>query len=168
VTDLTYVPTRTGMAYVCVITDAFSRMIVGWRVASHMRIDMVLDALEMAGRQPSAGCLVGLVTHSDAGSQYTSVRFTKRVDEIGARPSIGSVADSFDNAPMESFWGSMQIELLDRQRWRTILELAIADYIEHFYNPARRHSSLGYLTPDEFETLRSPDNPARTLTTVGQ
>jgi putative transposase len=93
VTDLTYVPTRTGLAYVCFITDAFSRMIVGWRVAAHMRTDMVLDALEMARQVRHAGRLVGLVTHSDAGSQFTSVRFTERLAEIGATPSIGTVAD---------------------------------------------------------------------------
>jgi putative transposase len=102
VTDLTYVATRTGMAYVCFIVDAFSRRIVGWRVAAHMRTDMVLDALEMARRSRGNRRLIGLVTHSDAGSQFTSVRFTERLDEIGARPSIGTVADSFDNG----FFGS--------------------------------------------------------------
>ncbi len=94
VTDLTYVPTRSGMAYVCFIVDAFSRRIVGWRVASNMKTEMVLDALEMARRSRGSRRLVGLVTHSDAGSQFTSVRFTERLDEIGARPSIGTVADS--------------------------------------------------------------------------
>jgi putative transposase len=93
VTDLTYVPTRAGMAYVCFIVDAFSRRIVGWRVAANMRTDMVLDALEMARRSRGGRRLIGLVTHSDAGSQFTSVRFTERLDEIGARPSIGTVAD---------------------------------------------------------------------------
>ena len=93
VTDLTYVPTRSGMAYVCFIVDAFSRRIVGWRVASNMRTEMVLDALEMARRSRGNRRLIGLVTHSDAGSQFTSVRFTERLDEIGARPSIGTVAD---------------------------------------------------------------------------
>jgi len=96
VTDLTYVPTRSGMAYVCFIVDAFCRRIVGWRAASNMRTDMVLDALEMARRSRGSRRLVGLVTHSDAGSQFTSVRFTERLDEIGARPSIGTVADSYD------------------------------------------------------------------------
>ena len=96
VTDLTYVPTRSGMAYVCFIVDAFSRRIVGWRVASNMKTDMVLDALEMARRSRGGRRLVGLVAHADAGSQFTSVRFTERVDEIGARPSIGTVADSYD------------------------------------------------------------------------
>ncbi len=98
VTDLTYVPTRSGMAYVCFIVDAFSRRIVGWRVASNMKTAMVLDALEMARLTRGARRLIGLVTHSDAGSQFTSVRFTERLDEIGARPSIGTVADSLDNA----------------------------------------------------------------------
>ena len=99
VTDLTYVPTRTGMAYVCFIVDAFSRRIVGWRVASNMRTEMVLDALEMARRSRGNRRLIGLVTHSDAGSQFTSVRFTERLDEIGARPSIGTVADSLRQRP---------------------------------------------------------------------
>ena len=96
VTDLTYVPTRAGMAYVCFIVDAFSRRIVGWRVATHMRTDMVLDALEMARRARGGRRLVGLIAHSDAGSQFTSVRFCERLDEIGARPSIGTVGDSYD------------------------------------------------------------------------
>ena len=93
VTDLTYVPTRSGMAYVCFIVDAFSRMIVGWRVASNMKTEMVLEALEMARAKRGATRLVGLIAHSDAGSQFTSVRFTERLEEIGARPSIGTVAD---------------------------------------------------------------------------
>ncbi len=96
VTDLTYVPTRSGMAYVCFIVDAFSRRIVGWRVAANMKTDMVLDALEMARRSRGSRRLVGLVAHADAGSQFTSVRFTERLEEIGARPSIGTVADSYD------------------------------------------------------------------------
>jgi Integrase core domain/HTH-like domain len=98
VTDLTYVPTRSGMAYVCLIVDAFSRRIVGWRVAANMKTEMVLDALEMARVSRGGRRLVGLVAHSDAGSQFTSVRFTERLDEIGARPSIGTVADSYDKA----------------------------------------------------------------------
>jgi len=93
VTDLTYVPTRSGMGYVCFIVDAFSRRIVGWRVAANMKTEMVLDALEMARASRGGRRLAGLVTHSDAGSQFTSVRFTERLDEIGARPSIGTVAD---------------------------------------------------------------------------
>ncbi|MCP5025170.1 MAG: IS3 family transposase, partial [Actinomycetia bacterium] len=110
VTDLTYVPTRSGMAYVCFIVDAFSRRIVGWRVASNMRTEMVLDALEMARRSRGNHRLVGLVTHSDAGSQFTSVRFTERLEEIGARPSIGTVADSYDNALAETTNGLYKTE----------------------------------------------------------
>ena len=91
-------PTRSGMAYVCFIVDAFSRRIVGWRVASNMKTDMVLEALEMARRSRGGRRLTGLVAHSDAGSQFTSVRFTERLEEIGARPSIGTVADSYDKA----------------------------------------------------------------------
>ena len=102
VTDLTYVPTWSSMAYVCFIVDAFSRRIVGWRVATHMRTEMVLDALEMACTSRGGRRLVGLIAHADAGSQFTSVRFTERLDEIGARPSIGTVADSFDNALAET------------------------------------------------------------------
>ena len=110
VTDLTYVPTRTGMGYVCFIVDAFSRRIVGWRVAAHMRTDMVLDALEMARRSRGSRRLVGLVAHADAGSQFTSVRFTERLDEIGARPSIGTVADSYDNDLAETINGLYKTE----------------------------------------------------------
>jgi len=102
VTDLTYVPTRSGMAYVCFIVDAFSRRIVGWRVAANLKTDMVLDGLDMARRSRGHRRLIGLVAHSDAGSQFTSVRFTERLDEIGARPSIGTVADSLDNALAET------------------------------------------------------------------
>ena len=110
VTDLTYVPTRSGMAYVCFIVDAFSRRIVGWRVAANMKTDMVLDALEMARRSRGSRRLVGLVAHADAGSQFTSVRFTERLEEIGAHPSIGTVADSYDNALAETTNGLYKTE----------------------------------------------------------
>jgi len=110
VTDLTYVPTRSGMAYVCFIVDAFSRRIVGWTAASNMKTQMVLDALEMARRSRGNHRLVGLVAHSDAGSQFTSVRFTERLDEIGARPSVGTVADSYDNALAETTNGLYKAE----------------------------------------------------------
>ncbi|MCB9423501.1 MAG: IS3 family transposase, partial [Actinobacteria bacterium] len=130
VTDLTYVPTRSGMAYVCFIVDAFSRRIVGWRVASHMRTEMVLDALEMARRSRGNRRLIGLVTHSDAGSQFTSVRFTERLDEIGARPSIGTVADSYDNALAETTNGLYKTECVygpDAPRpWADVDELELA------------------------------------------
>jgi putative transposase len=156
VTDLTYVPTRTGMAYVCFIVDAFSRMIVGWRVAANMRTEMVLDALEMARRSRGGRRLVGLVAHSDAGSQFTSVRFTERLDELGARPSIGTVADSFDNALAETTNGLYKTECVhgpDAPRhWDDVdeLELATLSWV-HWFNDQRLHSHCGDVPPTEFE-----------------
>ena len=128
VTDLTYVPTRSGMAYVCFIVDAFSRRIVGWTVASNMKTQMVLDALEMARRSRGSRRLVGLVTHSDAGSQFTSVRFTERLDEIGARPSIGTIADSYDNALAETTNGLYKTECVygpDATGWDDVDQLEL-------------------------------------------
>jgi len=156
VTDLTYVPTRSGMAYVCFIVDAFSRRIVGWRVASNMRTEMVLDALEMARQSRGGRRLVGLVAHSDAGSQFTSVRFTERLDEIGARPSIGTVADSFDNALAETMNGLYKTECVygpDAPRpWDDVdeLELATLSWV-HWFNHDRLHSHCGDVPPAEFE-----------------
>ena len=156
VTDLTYVPTRTGMAYVCFIVDAFSRRIVGWRVASHMRTDMVLDALEMARRSRGGHRLIGLVTHSDAGSQFTSVRFTERLDEIGARPSIGTVADSFDNALAETTNGLYKAECVRGPDapavWDDVdqLELETLAWV-HWFNEDRLHGHCDDVPPAEFE-----------------
>jgi putative transposase len=155
VTDLTYVPTRSGMAYVCFIVDAFSRMIVGWRVAPNMRTEMVLDALEMARRSRGARRLIGLVTHSDAGSQFTSVRFTERLDEIGARPSIGTVADSFDNALAETVNGLYKAECVygpDADGWDDVdaLELATLSWV-HWFNHDRLHGHCDDLPPAEYE-----------------
>jgi putative transposase len=156
VTDLTYVPTRSGMAYVCFIIDAYSRRIVGWRVASNMKTDMVLDALEMARRSRGARRLIGLVAHSDAGSQFTSVRFTERLDEIGARPSIGTVADSYDNALAETTNGLYKTELVygpDATGWDDVdqLELATLSWV-HWFNEHRLHSHCDDIPPAEFET----------------
>jgi putative transposase len=155
VTDLTYVPTRSGMAYVCFIVDAFSRRIVGWRVAAHMRTEMVLDALEMARAARGPRRMVGLVAHSDAGSQFTSVRFTERLDEIGARPSIGTVADSFDNALAETINGLYKAECVygpDAQGWGDVdhVELATLGWV-HWFNEQRLHSHCGDVAPAEFE-----------------
>ena len=155
VTDLTYVPTRSGMAYVCFIVDAFSRRIVGWRVASNMKTSMVLDALEMARRSRGNRRLIGLVTHSDAGSQFTSVRFTERLDEIGARPSIGTVADSFDNALAETTNGLYKTECVygpDTSGWDDVdeLELATLSWV-HWFNEDRLHSHCNDTPPAEFE-----------------
>ena len=129
VTDLTGVPTRSGMAYVCFIVDVFSRRIVGWRVAANMKTAMVLDALEMARATRGGHRLIGLVAHSDAGSQFTSVRFTERLEEIGARPSIGTVADSYDNALAETTNGLYKTECVygpDATGWDDVDELELA------------------------------------------
>jgi putative transposase len=155
VTDLTYVPTRSGVAYVCFIVDAFSRRIVGWRVASHMRTEMVLDALEMARLARGGRRLVGLITHSDAGSQFTSVRFTERLEEIGAKPSIGTVADSYDNALAETTNGLYKAECVygpDTTGWEDVdhLELATLGWV-HWFNEDRLHSHCGDVPPAEFE-----------------
>jgi putative transposase len=152
VTDLTYVPTWAGMVYVSFITDVFSRTIVGWRVASNMKRDMVLDCLELA-RWSWGARLDGLICHSDAGSQYTSIRYTERLDEIGATPSIGSVADSYDNALAETINGLYKTELIRRRGpWRDVdaVELATLAWV-HWFNTERLHSSLGDLPPTEFE-----------------
>jgi putative transposase len=155
VTDITYVPTRSGMAYVCFIVDAFSRRIVGWRCAANMRTDMVLDALEMARRSRGSRRLVGLVTHADAGSQFTSVRFTERLEEIGARPSIGTVADSYDNALAETTNGLYKTECVygpDTTGWDDVdeLELATLSWV-HWFNHDRLHSHCADVPPAEFE-----------------
>ncbi len=154
VMDLTYVATWAQMAYVCFITDAFSRHIVGWRVATHMRTNMVLDALEMA-RWARGTRLEGLVTHSDAGSQFTSVRYGERLAELGAVPSIGSVGDSFDNALAETVNGLYKTELIrgpDQGPWRTIddVELATLSWV-HWYNTERLHGYLDDVPPVEYE-----------------
>ena len=155
VTDLTYVPTWSGMVYVCFIIDAFSRKIVGWRAADHMRTDMVLDALEMA-RFNRGTILEGLIAHSDAGSQYTSIRYGERLDEIGARPSIGSVGDSYDNALAEATNSLYKAELIrgpeHQGRWRNAedVELATLGWV-HWFNTDRIHSYLDDASPDEFE-----------------
>jgi putative transposase len=155
VTDLTYVPTWAGVAYVCFITDVHSRMIVGWRVAGHMRTDMVLDAIEMA-RWNRGLHHTSLRCHSDAGSQFTSIRYGERLAEIGATPSIGTVGDSYDNALAESVNGYYKAELIRgpaRQGpWKTVedVELATLGWV-FWHNTSRLHSHLGDLPPTEYE-----------------
>ena len=155
VTDLTFVPTWAGVAYVCFITDVFSRMIVGWRVAAHMRTSMVLDSIEMARwarghHHPDLRC------HSDAGSQFTSIRYGERLAEIGAVPSIGTVGDSYDNALAETVNGYYKTELIRGPSrsgpWKTVeeVELATLGWV-HWHNHQRLHSNLGDLPPTEFE-----------------
>ncbi len=155
VTDLTFVPTWAGVAYVCFIIDAFSRMIVGWRVASHMRTEMVLDAIEMA-RWSRGARHEGLRCHSDAGSQFTSIRYGERLAEIGATPSIGTVGDSYDNALAETVNGYYKTELVRGPArsgpWKTVedLELATLGWV-HWHNTQRLHGYLGDVPPAEFE-----------------
>jgi len=150
VADITYIPTWAGFLYLAVVLDVWSRRIVGWAMATHLRTELVLDALNMAvwQRRPEA-----VIHHSDHGSQYTSIAFGKRCEEVGIRPSMGSVGDCYDNALCESFFATLECELLDRRRFRTQAEarMAIFRYIEAWYNPHRRHSALGQRSPINFE-----------------
>jgi putative transposase len=150
VADITYIPTWAGFLYLAVALDAFSRRIVGWAMATTLHAQLVLDALNMAltTRRPK-----DVIHHSDQGSQYTSIAFGKRCREAGVRPSMGSVGDAYDNAMAESFFATLECELLDRRRFKTQAEarMAVFEFIEGFYNPRRRHSSLGYLSPVDYE-----------------
>lgn len=150
-TDITEHPTREGKVYCCVVLDVFSRRVVGWSIDSSPTAGLVTNALGMAigSRNPTPGTLI----HSDQGTQFTSWAFTHRAKASGLVPSMGSIGDCYDNAMIESFWSRMQVELLDRKRWLTRIELAnaIFDYLEVFHNRQRRHSALQMLTPIEFE-----------------
>jgi putative transposase len=152
VSDFTYVATWSGTVYVAFIIDAFSRAIVGWRAATTMRTDLVLDTLEMAIWARGA-LRRGLVAHSDAGSQYTSIRYTERLAEIGAAPSIGTVGDSYDNALAETVNGLYKNELIHRRGpWRTVddVEVATAAWV-HWWNTTRLHGACGDIPPAEYE-----------------
>ena len=153
VADITYVPTWAGFVFLAVVLDAFSRRVVGWAMADHLRTELVLDALNMAiwRRRP-----IDVVHHSDQGTQYTSIAFGLRCREAGVRPSMGSVGDAYDNAMCESFFATLECELLDRHRFKNRHEaqLAIFDFIEGWYNPHRRHSALAYRSPIAFEKER--------------
>ncbi len=150
-TDITEHPTREGKAYCCIVLDAFSRLVVGWSIDSTQTTTLVLNALGMATRRRSPED--GLIIHSDRGVQFTSWAFSTNVRSAGLAPSMGAVGSPYDNAMVEAFWGRMQVELFNRRRWKTRIELAsgIHDYIEGFHNTRRRHSSLGMLTPVEYE-----------------
>ena len=154
VADITYVPTLSGFLFLAVVLDVFSRRVVGWSMANHMRKELVVDALDMAiyRRKPES-----VVHHSDQGSQYTSIAFGMRCREAGVHPSMGSVGDCYDNAMCESFNATLECELLARHRFKTQREasLAVFDFIEGFYNPHRRHSALGYLSPNNYERRMS-------------
>ena len=151
-TDITEHPTREGKVYCAAVLDVYSRRIVGWSIADHLRTELVVDALEMARwrRQPTRG---ETVVHSDRGSQYTSWAFGHRLRTAGLLGSMGRVASAVDNSMMESFFGTLQLELLDRRSWTTRAELASAifEWIEGWYNPRRRHTSIGDLSPVEYE-----------------
>ena len=167
VADLTQVATWSGVAYVCFVTDAFSRRIVGWRVAGHMRTQMVLDALEMA-RWARGARLEGLIAHADAGSQFTSVRYSERLDDIGAVPSVGSVGDSYDNALAEAVNALFKTELIRSPAqgpWRTVddVELATLGWV-HWWNTDRIHGYLDDLSPDQFETAYAATRTDHTTT----
>ncbi len=160
VCDITYLRTWSGFVYLAFVLDCFSRMIVGWQLATHMRTDLVLDALEMANglRRPDAG----LIAHSDRGSQYTSIRYTDRLDELGAAPSVGSRGDAYDNAMAEAWVATFKSELVDGRRFPGY------EHAEHevlhwigFYNEERLHEALGDLPPAEYEMInyKEDNNP---------
>ena len=162
VADITYIRTWNGFVYLAFILDCYSRMIVGWQLATHLRTDLVLDALEMANglRRPAAG----LIAHTDRGSQYTSIRYTDRLDEIGAAPSVGSRGDAYDNAMAEAWVATYKSELVDGRRF------ASYEHVEHetlhwigFYNEERLHEELGDLPPTEYEQLNINKTNSRTL-----
>ena len=157
VADITFIPTASGFLFLAVVLDAWSRRIVGWAFAGDLKTRLVLDALDMAVtmRKP-----VDVIHHSDQGSQYTSLAFGNRCQEAGVRPSTGSVGDAYDNAMCESFFATLECELLDRRRFASHAEarMAVFHFIEGFYNPSRRHSALGYLSPAEFERSKTPQS----------
>ncbi len=155
IADITYIPTATGFLYLAVVLDVWSRKVVGWSMTNHLRAELVLDALEMAvgQRRPK-----DVVHHSDQGSQYTSLAFGKRCSEAGVRPSMGSVGDAYDNAMCESFFSTLEAELLSRRRFASQAEARMAcfSYIEGWYNPVRLHSGLGYRSPMAYEADMQP------------
>ena len=157
VTDITEHPTAEGKVYAAVVIDAFSRRVIGLSIADHLRAELVVDALETARwrrRQTT-----GVIVHSDHGSQYTSWVFGQRLRAAGLLGSMGRIGSALDNALAESFFSRLQLDLLDTQTWSTRAELAAAifEWIEAWYNPHRRHSSLGYLSPVEFERKTTDD-----------
>jgi putative transposase len=150
VADITYIATWAGFLYLAVVLDAWSRRVVGWAMATHLRTELVLDALNMAvtQRRPTH-----VIHHSDQGSQYTSLAFGRRCAEAGVRPSMGSVGDAYDNALCESFFATLECELLDRCRFATQTQarIAVFEFLEGWYNLHRRHSALDYESPMRYE-----------------
>jgi putative transposase len=156
VADITYVPTWAGFLYLAVVLDAWSRRVVGWAMASHLKTDLVLAALNMAiaQRRPT-----GVIHHSDHGCQYTALAFGHRCQQLGVRPSRGTVGDAYDNAMAESFFATLECERLDRRTYRTQAEarLDLFQYIEGWYNPHRRHSSIGNQSPMAYERVNAAE-----------
>jgi putative transposase len=150
VADITYVPTWAGFIYLAIVLDACSRRVVGWSMETNLRTELVLQALNMALSQRRPG---SVIHHSDQGTQYTSIAFGLRCREMNVQPSMGSVGDAYDNAMAESFFTTLECELLDRRRFKSLAEarMAIFEFIEGWYNPHRRHSALGYLSPINYE-----------------
>ena len=159
VADITYIPTGAGTLYLAVVLDVWSRRIIGWAMATHLRTSLVLAALDMAmaQRRPTA-----VIHHSDQGCQYTAIAFGSALSRRDVRPSMGSVGDCYDNAMCESFFATLECELLDRVTLRTPAEArtAVFEFIEGWYNPTRRHSSLDYVSPIDFERQATPTPPA--------
>ena len=152
IADIPYIPTWTGTLFLAVVVDVWSRRVVGWTMATHLRTELVLDALQMAIQQRHP---LAVIHHSDQGGQYTSIAFGHRCREAGIRPSMGSVGDCYDNAMCESFFATLECELLDRTNFHTPAEArqAVFQFIEGWYNPHRRHSSIDYLSPNRYEAL---------------
>lgn len=150
VADITYIPTWSGFLYLAMVLDVYSRRVVGWSMEMHLKTELIVAALDMAvtQRRPDA-----VIHHSDRGCQYTSYAFGKRCREAGVMPSMGSVGDAYDNAMAESFFATLERELLNRRRFKSQAEakMAVFEYIEGWYNPHRRHSALGYRSPVNFE-----------------
>lgn len=157
VSDITEHATAEGKVYVAVVLDAWSRRVVGWSIADHIRAELVVDALQMAAwrRRPPDG---QAIFHSDHGCQYTSWAFGRRLRAAGVLGSMGSIGDAYDNAMAESFFSTLQRELLDEHRWQTRRQLALAlfEWIEAWYNPRRRHSSIGDISPIDYEARFTP------------
>jgi len=153
VADITYIRTWSGFLYLAIVLDVWNRRVVGWATASHMRSDLVIQALDMAAYQRGVR---GVIHHSDQGSQYTAEAFRRRCEELGVERSMGSVGDAYDNAMAEAFFATLKCELIHRRCFHTQEEarLATFEYIEGWYNTRRRHSALGYMTPVEFDKAR--------------
>ena len=161
IADFTQRTTWEGPAYVAVVADAYSRLCLGWSVRADKTVELVLEALDMAIWRRGQMQAAGAIHHSDQGSQYTSFAFTRRLAAEGLAGSMGSVGDALDNAMCESMIGTMKIEKLDRQSWRSVEDVraAVFEWIETWYNRRRRHSALGYLSPLEFESQHHDGHP---------